>query len=176
MQWWDKIVSAITNVPPVFGAVVVVVLGALLNAHLNRRRDERLRKHDAKSLAIAIRAELSAIRITLTRNAKFLKEATPPDEGFLTPDLAHQVRVLPAVLSKITLLEGEVIRSVLDAYAVIEQHTDGLVLMGARRGEVGSRRILKTPPGMSGNVIDLNTNLAQQIESAMTLLTTMIDR
>ena len=66
----DK-VSALTTL----SAVLVVLIGALFNAHLNRRRDNWLRKEEVKAPATAIRAELTAIRTTLERNAEVLSNS-----------------------------------------------------------------------------------------------------
>ena len=42
--------EALAFVGAVFTGVFVVVVGALLNAHLNRRRDDRLRREEARAL------------------------------------------------------------------------------------------------------------------------------
>lgn len=173
---WEKVFNALSNVPAALSAVVVVVLGALFNAHLNRRRDDRLRREDAKATATALRAELSAIRATLLRNAEVL-DNRPASETAATvgPDLSHQVRVLPAILSKLTLLEGTTIQSVMDAYAVIEQHSELVLLLGAIQQERGTRRQIIIPATQANRVAELNRNTANQIDQTLTLLTTFID-
>lgn len=45
----------------VFGSVATVVGGALLNAHLNRKRDDLLRSTSAKALARALAAEIAIV-------------------------------------------------------------------------------------------------------------------
>ncbi len=47
--------------------LMALLLGALFNAHLNRSRDDRLRKEDARALAAALRAELEHNPISLNR-------------------------------------------------------------------------------------------------------------
>jgi hypothetical protein len=38
--------------------LIALLLGALFNAHLNRRHDIRLRRHDQRAMAAALKAEL----------------------------------------------------------------------------------------------------------------------
>jgi hypothetical protein len=70
--------------------LVALVLGALFNAHLNRKRDDRLRRLETRSVAAAIRAELACIESTLRENAARLRKNPP--EAFVVPDIAHSVR------------------------------------------------------------------------------------
>src|SRR5215469_5238855 len=77
--------------------LIALLVGALFNAHLNRKRDDRLRNEDARSVAVALKAELSGIHATLVRNIDSLEN---PVSGFVTPDLAHSVRVMPLLLGK----------------------------------------------------------------------------
>ena len=48
--------------------LVALLLGALFNAYLNRRRDDALRNADARSVAAALRAELITIEEMLLAN------------------------------------------------------------------------------------------------------------
>ena len=47
------------------GGLTAIVLGALLNAVLNRRRDDRLRDLEGRAVAAAIRGELSSMKISI---------------------------------------------------------------------------------------------------------------
>src|SRR2546423_1574309 len=76
--------------------LVAILLGALYNAHLNRKRDDRLRRDEARSIAAAIRAELVAIITSLKINAESLEKHR---SDFIGPDLTHMVRVLPELLA-----------------------------------------------------------------------------
>ncbi len=55
------------------GGLLAIIFGAVINAELNRRRDDRLRKQETNAMAIAFRAELIAfisdaeIRLTVLR-------------------------------------------------------------------------------------------------------------
>ena len=44
------------------GGFFTLVAGALINAGLNRRRDDRLRREDQRAVATALRAELEGLR------------------------------------------------------------------------------------------------------------------
>jgi hypothetical protein len=109
-----------------FGLIALLV-GALFNAHLNRRRDDRLRKEDARTVASALRAELSGISETLLQNAESLDQ---PAGDFVAPDIAHSVRVMPHLLPKFGLLESDVVRELIDVYVSIDQYCEALILRG----------------------------------------------
>src|SRR5262245_48778168 len=77
-----------------------LLIGALFNAHLNRRRDDRLRDADRAAVAAALHAELSSIHRTLVENAQHLVDKPPlAGNGFVTPK--PTIRMLPEVVSKI---------------------------------------------------------------------------
>lgn len=111
--------------------LLALLLGALFNAHLNRKRDNNLRDIDRVAVASAIYAELSGVHRTLVENAKRLVENRPTAaERFAVPDLAHSVQVFSHMLPKIGLLRADTIRTVMDAYVLIEQYAEGLILLG----------------------------------------------
>jgi hypothetical protein len=112
--------------------LVALLLGALFNAHLNRRRDDRLRDADRFALASTLHAELLSIHRTLVENAQHLtdKPPNPPVEGFVVPE--PSMRLLPEILSKIGLLHSDTIRKVMDAYVLTEQYLEQLILLGGK--------------------------------------------
>ena len=65
MIWLEDLSGGAANFVGSFtGAAVgliAILIGALFNAHLNRRRDDRLRRLEARAAATALRAELSAV-------------------------------------------------------------------------------------------------------------------
>jgi hypothetical protein len=85
--------------------VVTLVGGALFNAWLNRKRDNRLRREDQRGVATALRAELAGCRRALLTNAEQLKD--PQANSFVMPDLAHSIRIMPEMVSKFGLLDQE---------------------------------------------------------------------
>src|SRR5262249_25545169 len=59
--------------------LVAVLLGALFNARLNRRHDDRLRREEQLAVATALRAELVGCRRALLTNIQELEreDSTP---------------------------------------------------------------------------------------------------
>src|SRR5215471_19248105 len=55
-----------------FLGLVALLLGALFNAHLNRKRDDRLRREDQRAVASALRTELAGCRRALLTNIQEL--------------------------------------------------------------------------------------------------------
>jgi hypothetical protein len=55
-----------------------LVVGALFNAHLNRRRDDRLRREDQRALATALRAELAELHRALVLHSDNLSKLEMP--------------------------------------------------------------------------------------------------
>jgi hypothetical protein len=121
--------------------LVALLVGALFNAHLNRRRDDRLREEDRRALAAALRAELGGIYRTLLENATHLTDKKPEaGTGFMVPDLVHSVQVMPHMLPKIGLLDPETIRKLIDAYVLVAQYCEGLIMLGGELSKEHARR------------------------------------
>jgi hypothetical protein len=111
--------------------LIALLIGALFNAHLNRRRDDRLRDEDRVALASALYAELSGIHRTLIENAQHLTDRpADPSGGFMVPE--PSMKLLPGTLSRIGLLRPETIRKVMDAYVLTEQYAEQLILSGGK--------------------------------------------
>jgi hypothetical protein len=133
--------------------LVALLLGALFNAELNRRRDDRLRREDKRAVAIALRAELEGLRRTLNDNAETVSQEgyLKPGEQLNVPDLVQSIRIMPEVVSKLGLLDGKIISAVVDAYSMAEEYSAKLLLLGgllrALRGrkKISSHRIRPTP-------------------------------
>jgi hypothetical protein len=110
-----------------------VVGGALLNAHLNRKRDDRLRREEQRAVATALRAELAGFRRALLTNIQALEKGGPtPGARAVTPDLAYAVRIGPHMIPKLGLLDEETIDKVVNAYLAIDEHGDMMLLFGGR--------------------------------------------
>ncbi len=90
--------------------LVAILLGALFNAHLNRKRDENLRMMEREMVVSALRAELMGLSSTLKNNAEMLSE---PTSGFLTPDISHSIRVMPTLIPKLGLLDSKLVQELI---------------------------------------------------------------
>jgi hypothetical protein len=107
--------------------LIALLIGALFNAHLNRRRDDRLRREDQRALANALRAELAELHRALVLHSKNLSKLEM--SHFLMPDMAQSVRIMPDMVSKLGLLDPETIESVITAYSALEGYGELLLAL-----------------------------------------------
>jgi|SRR6516164_4375554 hypothetical protein len=186
LGWWRWLNGISQSQATFLGWVVGVVTlvgGALLNARLNRRRDDRLRREEQRGVATALRAELAGCRQALLTNAEKLKDPRP--RNFMMPDLAHSIRIWPEMVSKLGLLDEKTIDEVANAYLAVEQHGEQLLLLHRARlvdpervfdGEAQSaretratvsRRLMLLPADEAIPVIALNRQHAATIQEAI---------
>jgi hypothetical protein len=146
--------------------LIALVIGALFNAHLNRRRDDRLRNDDARAVLASIKAELSRIKATLLSNVDTLDEQRG---DILVPDIAHSVRIMPHLLPKLGLLDEELIGSVIDAYVSIDQYYEALIVHGGNVTTTGhaDRRLIAVPKDGVARIAKINQNLVEVIQEAL---------
>ena len=145
--------------------LLALLFGALYNARLNRKRDDRLREVDTRGVATALQAELSGVCAALRINAEKLENE---NSDFLGPDITHQVRIFPQLIQKIQLLDVETIRAVVDAYSMIEQHTQSCVLLGCTvTALIPNRRMLAIPAAQTLNIAKINRHTVEEIEKAI---------
>ena len=154
--------------------LIALLLGALFNAHLNRRRDDRLRREDQRAVAIALRSELEGLRRILNDNAEDVKQkGLKPDEELLVADVASAIRIMPEMVSKLGLLDGTtIISAVVKAYSVVEEYCVRLLLLGGKLREdlTPHRKLVALPPRNVPDLIRLNTVTAEVIEEAIVQL------
>jgi hypothetical protein len=154
-----------------FFGLVALLLGALFNAHLNRRRDDRLRTEEQRAVATALKAELEGLRRTLNDAAETISQEgyLQPDEHVQVPDLAQSIRIMPGVISKLGLLHETIISAVLDAYGLVEEYSATLVLLGGRPGVTPDNfmRYVALPPNRLVPLALLNTATAKAIKKAI---------
>jgi hypothetical protein len=99
--------------------LVAILIGALYNAHLNRKRDDRLRREDRATVTAAVLAELVGFRDSLQINVDRLKEESGAS-CFIRK--VSQVRILHDMVSKLGLLDAITIQKVIAAYNVVERY------------------------------------------------------
>ena len=82
-----------------------LLIGALLNAHLYRRRDDRLRRAEARAAATALKAELTGINQVLMQNiANTEAQRPPPGGGYYVPDLLRAYEPILTSCRKLVFL------------------------------------------------------------------------
>ena len=119
------------------GGLLAIILGALLNAELNRRRDDRLRREKTRALAVAISGELKHFATHCRVNADALRthgrpelpiyklralaigdwtvfDAAAGEIGLLGTDLPNGLTVLEKVMS--ARRRASILRALIDAY------------------------------------------------------------
>jgi hypothetical protein len=151
--------------------LIAILIGALVNASLNRRRDDRLRDDDRIALTSTLYAELLGIHRALIENAQHLTDK-PPDAGggFMVPE--PSVKLLPEMLSKIGLLSSDTIRKVMDAYVLTEQYLEGLILAGGtlQSGMPENRQLVYLDAHQAKFVIEFNRVKASVVKEAIDAL------
>jgi hypothetical protein len=145
---WDWIAGlsggAATFIGALTGSLVgllALLVGALFNAHLGRKRDDRLRAEETRAIAAAIRAELTGLLRKLETPFSTSSAAVYGDSGIekeksviWIPDLTGRVRLIPELLPKLGVLDVETIGVVVDTQIAIEEYGDYLRLK-TKRGE-----------------------------------------
>jgi hypothetical protein len=153
--------------------LLAILAGALFNARLNRNRDNRLRDEEARALRTALIGELTGIRDAFKTTADSAESADPNStDGFLVPDIAFSVRVMPLLLPKFGLLSSNLVRQVIDAYVTIDQFRDKLVLMahGELRPDPRRGGFVKMPVRFAAAVRSLGRGTAEKIERTIAML------
>lgn len=79
--YWTDIVAQPPSAAAFLGALaggglLAIILGAVINAELNRRRDDRLPDQEARALCLALASELRAVSSTAKAPAKWLASIT----------------------------------------------------------------------------------------------------
>lgn len=146
--------------------LVALLIGALFNAHLNRRRDDRLRKEDSKSLVVALRAELAALHESLSSDLRALNSITG---DFGVRDLAYRARIFPEMLDKLVLLDDRAITAVMEAYLCVDRYYEQLMVFGEAEFEtrLSPRRMVRMKKEKVSIAIEHNEKLASYIGEAL---------
>lgn len=109
-----------------FLGLAAILLGALFNARLNRRRDDRMIKQDIYFAAQSLIGELQAIDNSLDRNRNNFINNTVAAGGFQIPDPNHMILVFPVMILKLGPIGAEGIIATKDAYTMIEEFSERL--------------------------------------------------
>lgn len=127
--------------------LIALLLGALFNAHLNRRRDNHLRKEERETVAAGLLAELVGIRNSLSGVIISAEQAREKQTNFFVSDVPR-VRVLPDMVPKLGLLGPSTIHRVLVAYNEAEGFREDLIQWGGtleKESDASLRRRILMP-------------------------------
>jgi hypothetical protein len=148
---------------------LALLAGALFNAHLNRRRDDRLREHERRALATALYAELQLIREMFLSNCESLRKPVAGENaGFVLPPPV--VKFMPELTGRIGFLSPETIKTVMGAYLVIEQTRRELLTLGAKPARDSQNDQLFLPNNHAPMVLMMLTSKADYIGKALAAL------
>lgn len=108
---------------------IALILGALFNYHLNRKRDERLRREEIISIASALYGEIVVLRQSVARmanavGARYIRHGFHGDEvideHFVEQFALPKPRLYPALASKVGMLQSELALQVVLFYSRVE--------------------------------------------------------
>jgi hypothetical protein len=146
-----------------------LVAGSLINAGLNRRRDDRLRKEDQRAMAVALKTELAGWKQQLEKfveNNKSKGPFSPSTKlGFPLPT----TRLLPDMVPKLGLLRSAAIDQVISAYDHVEHLAWALLWKGGeidRSTDLHSRWIMVPSEELPSAI--------EEIEATVTILRSAI--
>jgi hypothetical protein len=150
--------------------LIAILIGALVNAHLNRKRDDALRRADARSVAIALKAELAPMAEGLLWNARLLDDDPGPVNYII--DIAHSVQIMPQLLPKLGLLDETTIKDVTTAYGLIDQYCYHLIMLGGQLipEMPANQRVVSLSDQLAGKAARINRSRAQVIQRAVARL------
>ena len=109
---------------------------ALFNAHLNRRRDDRERRHSATAVATALYAELELTKNIMLDNAESLSKTAGADGFFVPPPT---IKVIPSPLNRFELFRPEALRRLRRLYRDRANH-QGAAHIGRNAAEQSEQR------------------------------------
>jgi hypothetical protein len=144
--------------------LVALLLGALFNAHLNRKRDDRLRLEEQRVVATALHAELVGWRKRLQSNIDSVKADS---EKWKSVPILSRPRLFPELIAKLGFLPSAIIESVVAAYDQADWYCTSLQQL--KQTEAADKRSYRiTPPVEYYGVLAVET--VDIITQAITLL------
>jgi hypothetical protein len=113
-----------------------LIIGALFNFHLNRRRDALLRKEESLSVAIAVYSEILLLRKEIANLASAVanKENSKIkiDAQFVEDNKLTEPTIYPALASKLDLLSANILIGITEFYQNIKDAKLSLPLLVER--------------------------------------------
>lgn len=139
-SWYAELKSWQGALGSLFGFVLLIV-GALYNFRLNRRRDALLRQEEAQSTVSALYAEMTLLRRECARIARLVtnryndhglgrfRGEEPFDRHFLEMLTLPEPALYPALASKVGLLPPDLTLALASFYADVEEVRTGIPML-----------------------------------------------
>lgn len=172
MEWLDSLspsaASFLGSLAGPFLGLIAVLLGALFNAHLNRRRDDRLRKQERTGWETALKVELQILRDFFRDQSA---EASSSHESglFAVPKTSHATAIFRLSGQNLSLFPPDKLEIVLKTYSLIEFY-DEIVLTIAREGDAvntGPSQYIIVPHALRDQYAMVTLDLANTFDSAL---------
>lgn len=115
-SWMGSVIGAAIG-------LIAILIGALWNAHLTRKRDTHLRAQEAQSVGFALASELrSALDMTA---ARFMQAAL--DRGGMPKEVLLALKppalvVWPKLAEKLALVDPKAVGPVIQAFSLLDWH------------------------------------------------------
>lgn len=104
--------------------LIAILLGALYNASLTRKRDDKIMNDEAKAIAVAIGAEMSMYTEIL--GSLYMQARVPPEPGrsmaLVRAMRAPDLMVWPELAGKVGLLGAEVAGMTVKSWMLLMMH------------------------------------------------------
>jgi hypothetical protein len=155
------------------GGLLAIIIGALINAELNRRRDDRLCREEARSLALSLHGETLSVADSYRRHKSLLVETLNifhSKDGLQSFPVLTRLACSAVIFSKccerLGLLEDpELIRDLAHFYASVPKNDETI--------SIQQERVVEACQGLmtlSDEFAERAESLANQLESAASRL------
>jgi hypothetical protein len=135
-SWYQELKSWQTGIAAFLGFIALVV-GALINFSLNRRRDKALGREEAQAVAAALYGEITSVRERLSLLVKVLSNQANSsginvadiDEQFISGYTTAAPTLYPALASKIGILPPDLALGITQFYYNVQTAKANLTLL-----------------------------------------------
>ncbi|WP_426129894.1 hypothetical protein [Pararhizobium sp. PWRC1-1] len=136
-QWFSNAsvqASLVGSFAGLISGVVILLVGALFNFRLNRRRDALVRAEEADAVAAALFGEIILIRKELARTANLVARKSMHGDGEFDSHFLELMRLqdpllYKALASKLGLLDPKLILAITDFHTNVEMTRSSLPLI-----------------------------------------------
>ncbi|MGM4909098.1 hypothetical protein [Rhizobium sp. 768_B6_N1_8] len=149
-----------------FLGLMSLLIGAMVNAKLNRARDDYLLRQRAKAVAAAFAAEISILRDSLANNNKTLQSSG--SGSIIVADPSMIMKIFPKLIGEIHLLDAASVKKVSELHAVLDQYVDSLIMLGSKPSPFAQkgRIIVEFPAAKASHLKLLNESIIRFCDQA----------